>query len=723
METIAIHILKASLLALLFLLTYWIFLRKETLYTSNRIYLLAGVVISALLPFVQLTKTIWVQREPISYGNIVPLETSESLVQEPVFNWGLLLFSIYSIGVFFFLSRILIQLWSMKRLKEVSEVMLEKDIKHVRSKQQLSPFSFFKNIFYCPTQFSRTELHTILIHEKAHARQYHSLDVLFIQFACALLWFNPLIWVFKFYIKQNLEFLADNATLKDVTDKKHYQYLLLKQAIITQQFGITNSFYNSLIKKRIIMLNQNQSKSIHALKLLFILPFLVLFLWSFNSKEEVKFIDVENKTIESNTPIFVSPLHQEDIKRISSGFGRAKNPFSKQMDFHNGIDLVASTGKPVLASADGKVGISAANDKNGNFISIAHQDGFSTKYLHLQHRTVDQGDLVTAGTVIGYVGNTGKTTGPHLHFEILQNNQPVNPSSFIAFAQDKKEVQNNYSKKEKAASAKKSIELVIDKKTSNAQLEEMKNDLAQEEVDFSYTAVRNDSGEIIDIKVEITGKGQNGAVFKNSHNSSDTINGISPLVILIDLENNLVSMGTKGSIVPTMTTIKSEEGNIWISADHGEQKEIIIKEEDGKKKIYINNEEVDPEELEDHRVLILEDDGSDNTFSFHFSDKADKKTKKHKSKKDKKVMFISDEVDDAQVRVIKKNEEFVFIDTDDDEEPLFIIDGKEVNKKAMKKLNTKNIATINVLKDEAAEKKYGDKAKNGVVEIVTKQKK
>ena len=274
---------------------------------------------------------------------------------------------------------------------------------------------------------------------------------------------------------------------------------------------------------------------------------------------------------------------------------------------------------------------------------------------------------------------------------------------------------------EKGTEATKKMELRIDKDTSDEDLMKMKADLAKEDIDFSYTIVRNDNREIIDISVEVTGTGENGAQFKNSQTVSDSDNGIAPLIIYIDLENNMVSMGTKGDYHFNSSKIKSTGNTVWISSGD-EHKEFIIKKVDGKEKIFINGKEVDRENAHENTTVFIEEDtDTDKSFSIHVSSDEDGKkqkkvkVKKRKGKKDKKVMIIKDADKDSDIEVIG-DEGFFFIDNDG-KEPLYIIDGKQASKEVIRKLSSTKIATINVLKGESAKTKYGSKAKNGVVEI------
>ena len=114
---------------------------------------------------------------------------------------------------------------------------------------------------------------------------------------------------------------------------------------------------------------------------------------------------------------------------VSSEFGKRKNPFSHEEKNHNGIDLAAPEGTPVYAIKDGAVYVCVPNDKEfGNYVILSHDTGKTTSvYAHLQSFTVEQYQTVKKGEIIGYVGQTGMATGPHLHFEIRQGGKPENP--------------------------------------------------------------------------------------------------------------------------------------------------------------------------------------------------------------------------------------------------------------------------------------------------------
>jgi murein DD-endopeptidase MepM/ murein hydrolase activator NlpD len=111
---------------------------------------------------------------------------------------------------------------------------------------------------------------------------------------------------------------------------------------------------------------------------------------------------------------------------LTSGFGYRRDPFTKEMHFHRGIDLAAPAGTTVRAALDGKVIVVGYDSVLGNYILIRHQISYSSLYGHLSQIWVKRGSTVTRGQRIGAVGNTGKSTGSHLHFEIRRRGAPVN---------------------------------------------------------------------------------------------------------------------------------------------------------------------------------------------------------------------------------------------------------------------------------------------------------
>jgi murein DD-endopeptidase MepM/ murein hydrolase activator NlpD len=119
---------------------------------------------------------------------------------------------------------------------------------------------------------------------------------------------------------------------------------------------------------------------------------------------------------------------------LTGTFGGRPDPFTGEPDFHQGIDISTDKGNPVYATADGTVASAAPAGEYGNLIVLTHEFGLSTRYGHLSRFNVHAGQRVARGDVIGYVGSTGRSTGAHLHYEILANGKQINPLQLLTQA-------------------------------------------------------------------------------------------------------------------------------------------------------------------------------------------------------------------------------------------------------------------------------------------------
>jgi murein DD-endopeptidase MepM/ murein hydrolase activator NlpD len=128
----------------------------------------------------------------------------------------------------------------------------------------------------------------------------------------------------------------------------------------------------------------------------------------------------------------IQPVSNSDLKRVASGYGYRIDPIYKTPRFHAGLDFTAPQGTPIYATANGVAKI-AGNSGNGygNHVVISHGYGYETLYGHMYRVKVKVGERVSRGEVIGYVGSTGKSTGPHCHYEVHKNNQRIDPVYFF----------------------------------------------------------------------------------------------------------------------------------------------------------------------------------------------------------------------------------------------------------------------------------------------------
>ena len=123
----------------------------------------------------------------------------------------------------------------------------------------------------------------------------------------------------------------------------------------------------------------------------------------------------------------IQPVKNEDLTRMASGYGMRMHPILKSWKMHNGMDFTAPTGTPIYASGNGKVVRAERSSTFGNVVYIEHGYGYKTIYAHMNKIATRKGQRVKRGDLIGYVGNTGRSAAPHLHYEVHKNGRPVNP--------------------------------------------------------------------------------------------------------------------------------------------------------------------------------------------------------------------------------------------------------------------------------------------------------
>ena len=129
------------------------------------------------------------------------------------------------------------------------------------------------------------------------------------------------------------------------------------------------------------------------------------------------------------------PLGKPVRGRLSSRFGMRNDPVNKKKAIHEGVDIKGKRGDRIVTTADGKVIKAMKNGGYGNYVEIDHGNGYVTVYGHMQNYLVRRGERVEQGQVIGQVGSTGRSTGPHLHYEIRYKKKPINPEKFMKIAE------------------------------------------------------------------------------------------------------------------------------------------------------------------------------------------------------------------------------------------------------------------------------------------------
>lgn len=154
----------------------------------------------------------------------------------------------------------------------------------------------------------------------------------------------------------------------------------------------------------------------------------------FIEKKESQHDDLLYKADSYLKTIRLLPFGEPVDGDITSRFGKRKDPVNNKTAHHTGVDIRGKKGDKVYATADGTVKKSFRNGGFGNYIQIDHGNGYTTSYAHLQARLVKSGEKVRRGQLIGLIGSTGRSTGPHLHYEITLDEKPINPYNFMKIA-------------------------------------------------------------------------------------------------------------------------------------------------------------------------------------------------------------------------------------------------------------------------------------------------
>ena len=359
MEAVFIYFLKANGLLILFFLAYFFLLRKETFFTKNRWFLLLGLFATVLLPLITFTKVIWVDPTPISFetatNDYIPYIIENNVIEEPI-DWNSILIYIY-VGIsILFVSKVFIEVLSFFRIIKFGKRTKTEEAILIDDSANENPFSFFKHIVFNSQMFSEEELEHIIIHENIHVKEKHSIDVLISKIFCAFFWINPIMWFYQKEMLQNLEYIADEKASAIAQNKINYQKTLLKVVTHQHQLSITNQFYQSLIKKRIVMLNTNPSHQKKSWKYALILPVLSAFMLLFQVetvaqvKEQVT--EETNYKVSSNySSILTKNTTDEELKELEETFSdeNQKLSISKVKRNKNGeiiaIKLTFDSGK------------------------------------------------------------------------------------------------------------------------------------------------------------------------------------------------------------------------------------------------------------------------------------------------------------------------------------------------------------------------------------------
>ncbi len=286
-----LYFLKVTICWLVFYLVYFKFLSKETFFKTNRWYLLGTLLLGAGIPLLEFLlvfqedNPVVVYFQPISDGSFYVQTAVNEVVTSSLLDWDKLFLGIYLLGVVICSSRFFIGLGKIYALYRESEIIKKENHTLVLTNQPHLPFSFFRYMFWSKDlEMNDVDGQKIVTHEVAHVKGWHSVDVILLEIFSIIFWVSPMVYFYKKSLKTVHEYLADAVVLQTTPTKK-YGHLLLRQSQSGLQIALANHFFHSQLKQRIVMMTRSKSRKEAIVKYLFALPVILLLLIAFSKKD------------------------------------------------------------------------------------------------------------------------------------------------------------------------------------------------------------------------------------------------------------------------------------------------------------------------------------------------------------------------------------------------------------------------------------------------------
>ncbi|MEL7004100.1 MAG: M23/M56 family metallopeptidase [Bacteroidota bacterium] len=442
-----LYLVYSSIAITVFWLYYILTLRRTTFFRTKRWFFLIAILFALILPF---THHFLEKDNLVAIINNVSSTTSNNVtIINSVNELGVELHSLenqlpesgnwlviaYFLGCGLLIVRSIYAALAVNHMSKGAEILQDNDIKVFMSNGIRQPFSFFGKM-YLPTEHYGDIAREVILHEREHITARHHIDLIVTQIISILLWFNPVVYIFKNAVRLNLEYLADKAVIDQGADTLRYQSLLIDHALENKFNNPLTTNFTLPLKHRITMMKKKRSNSWRQLALIGVIP-LAGILMAMNTKVSLKEAIVENvpslnfswqKTDDKPS---ISPIKESDLTRLLVSFGKKFHPVKKVEQMHTGVDFMAKINAPVYATADGVIEFADSDEIKGNYIIIKHSDRYQTQYFHMNRLAVSAGDIIKKGAIIGYVGSTGKATGTHLHYEVLLHGKAVDPIDYF----------------------------------------------------------------------------------------------------------------------------------------------------------------------------------------------------------------------------------------------------------------------------------------------------
>lgn len=420
MNNMGLYLLKVNLIILILYVSYRLLIHSRGSIQINRFLLLVLPSVGVLIPLISLNLfRVQIPAAPALADTFVEIEgvvgPESGTPRGLTVPWlQIVLISVYFTGFFLLLHRTVRQLAGLYLVKRRAEYRKQGKYTFIYTDRS-SPFSFFYWIFIPKESSHRKDL--IIKHEQVHARQGHSFDLLAIELFRIIFWYNPCMYWIRRDLRENHEFLADRQVIREHRDTRRYISELFAEAECRLIPKFSTPFRTNNLKKRIHMMLKQPSTKHCWFRYTFLTALIMALLVSFTRAPG-------NGSVPNLRPLAGGTV------TLVFGF-KGIHPVTKQDFTHTGIDIKAPLGTEVVAAGNGTVVEAAVKGNWGKLIIIRHTEAYQTYYAHLDDFSVEAGDPVTAGQVIGHVGTSGYSTGPHLHYEVRKDGKPVDPADYF----------------------------------------------------------------------------------------------------------------------------------------------------------------------------------------------------------------------------------------------------------------------------------------------------
>ncbi|OWP64612.1 hypothetical protein CDA63_02310 [Hymenobacter amundsenii] len=369
---LVLYLLQMQLALLLLLGLYYGLLRRLSFHQLNRGYLLAALVLAASYPALDLSGLLPAPAARVAQPLALllpaaPVPEAAAIAVGPDYGAGLLL--LYAVGVGLMLFRLLVQATSLWRLHRHSRPADTDGVPFRAVDAAVSPFSFGWAIYLNPGQHAPAELPVVVLHERVHVRQAHTVDVLMGHLHRALAWVSPAAWLWLRATQENLEFIADAAVLREnQLPARQYQHSLARLSALTQGPALTTPFSFLLLKNRIAMMNAQPSSARQLLRYAAVVPLAaVLLLTTAATTASPVVAPAASPTValtDIEKPLASSPLVFLDGKRISQAELDKLDPqLIESMNVLKGAEAQKAFGSD---AADGAILIITKQNKNSD---------------------------------------------------------------------------------------------------------------------------------------------------------------------------------------------------------------------------------------------------------------------------------------------------------------------------------------------------------------------